>query len=247
MGIDKVNNKYLRNTPSEFSPRHKDEIPDEIPNTVEKLRTFIKDIIRCPIYLETGNEELQSKLLNHWIQICRKYEIDYETKYISYQQGGEDEVDFQLDEDSFDELRPAAINLFKWHKEANQEFLNNTKVFSIHMADSIAQNKHYPMPALSHQEISKKSKSGTSIFYKHITNSKLETLLPQIFEDNFNSLLKKPESRFAVRCINNIGFSFGVDTNILIVDISTELAHAYPMLETEAKQKNIKISNTNLL
>jgi hypothetical protein len=159
-----------------------------------------------------------------------------------------EELEEALANEPIEALRAVAMYLNGWYKDARSEFMDETKVFRIRMADDDEYAKHFPRGGMSKEQIRNLStKTGDSKFYKGVRGAELDMLLPGIFEERFDLLMQTPAQRFAVDCLCVVGATAGHDTQIVAVETNLTIAHAYPISAEEVRLKGLLLSSDDSL
>lgn len=86
-------------------------------NSIEQICNYIKHNLKCPFLNYDGEKYnlIRDELYQLWKNIAIKFMVNTESRYMY---DDEEEVDFQLGKDDLEELKPIAINICTWIKEA---------------------------------------------------------------------------------------------------------------------------------
>lgn len=107
------------------------------------------------------------------------------------------------------------------------------------MADETDYRKHFPPSNISTEEIRNRTGGrqgkAPSLFYKGITPARLENLLWSILDEVWRQILDVNHVAVYVDACTIVGASKGKDTGYIHfdIDLSTPIAHAYPILPEE--------------
>lgn len=210
----------------------------------EQLRDYFRKELDCPLPIRENERYsiLKDELLWLWKKICYAKERSYEAQYIFYD---DEERDFQLEEDDYEELKPLAINLCQWIDDAKEEFLKSVKSITSIMADSNIYEKHLPRKKMSLGELQKLAKNhNAGYFYDTIKISDLDRILLESMKPIFQEILKTETIRYGIKCKERMGVSqLGNETEFILIEInkSSSTSHAYPCEEAKAKSFNSMI------
>jgi hypothetical protein len=204
----------------------------------EQLRDYFKASLDCPLPIRSSQRYhlLQDELIWLWKDVCYKHERDVETKYIF---DDDDERDFQLSEDDFDELKPLAISLSYWIEDAKNEFLERAKPITAVMANSDIYKKHFPNRKMFIEDLIKLAiQNEAGYFYYDISVMELDDIMIKSIKPFFKQIIDKETIRYGVKCLKKMGVTdIGEESEFLLVEInkSSAIAHAYPCSEEKAK------------
>ncbi len=217
----------------------------KIPKDEEELRVFIKEQLNCPLPIRENEkfEDLKLHLLWLWKRVVKSQFKSRDNEFIHIYLDDE-ERDFQLSEDTYEEMNPIAVNLITWIDEAKKEFMEKCKALNAIVADSSVYDKHYLNRVMSNEEIIKLAKSNNiSYFLSEINHEIIAKILLKAIENIFQELVSTDKIRFCARCNIPIGVTDnGIITNLMLVEVyqkvkGTATAHAYPCGEQEALMK----------
>jgi hypothetical protein len=204
----------------------------------EQLRDYFKLNLDCPLPIRPSQRYhlLQDELIWLWKVVCHKHERNVEAKYIF---DDDDERDFQLSEDDFDELKPLAISLSYWIEDAKTEFLERAKPITAVMANSDIYKKHLPNRKMSIADLIKLAiRMEAGYFYHDISVMELDDILIKSIKPFFKQIIDNETIRYGVKCLKKMGVTdMGEESEFLLVEInrSSAIAHAYPCSEVKAK------------
>lgn len=204
----------------------------------EQLRNYFKLQLDCPLPVRPGERYhlLQDELIWLWKDVCSKHERDVEAKYIF---DDDEERDFQLDEDNFDELKPLAISLSYWIEEAKSDFLKCAKSITSMMADSSIYEKHFPYKKMTVTDLKKLAlQKSAGYFYDYISVMELDDILIKTIKPFFKQIIVSETIRYGVRCNKQMGVTDeGDESQYILIEInkSSAVSHAYPCSEEKAK------------
>ncbi len=213
-------------------------IAADVPDTHEGVVEFIKRELDCPLPIREGEpfDDLKYKLLGLWKEIVRNHSIDIEWHHIY---DDDDYRDFELDEDSFEELHPLAVNIQTWINEARAKFLAKVRPITPTVADATIYPKHILKKNISVDEIKKVAvKEDASYLFNEITPNVISKIIHKSAITLFEPIVNLEKIRFSVSCSKEIGVTnTGQITNYLMVEIDCiqAIAHAYPCSIQEAK------------
>lgn len=203
-----------------------------------ELRDYFKKELDCPLEIRPGQRYhlLLEELIWLWKDTCGNYEMDCEAKHIY---DDDDERDFQLSEDDYDELRPLAISLSTWIEDAKAHYIDRVKPITVVMADSKVYAKHFPhkkmtIPDLKLLAIQKRA----GYFFPNISVMELDAIMIKSMKPLFKQIIEKDNIRYGVKYHKKIGVTVtGEETEYLIVEInkSSGTAHCYPCSEQKAR------------
>jgi hypothetical protein len=118
------------------------------------------------------------------------------------------------------------------------------------MATGREHSKHFPPANLSVDEIRKRTTrpGSASLFYKGVTPERLQDILWLTLGETWRQLLNVQNEKIYVDAITTVGASGGEDTSFICfdLDLSTPLAHAYPVSEQEIPSNTYIASWDNL-
>lgn len=204
----------------------------------EQLREYFKKELDCPLPVREDERYaiLKDEIIWLWKKICSTKERSYEAQYICYD---DEERDFQLEEDGYDELKAFAINLCQWIDEAKVEFLDSVKPITSIMADNKIYKKHLPQKKMSLDELKRIAKNqDAGYFYDSIKIIDLDGILLQSMKHFFQEIINSEKIRYGVKCKEKMGVSnLGYETEFILIEInkSSSTSHAYPCEEVKAK------------
>ena len=141
----------------------------ETPTNEDELRNYLKLKLDCPLPIREGEKycRLKPQLFKMWKEFACNKQINFEAGYIF---DDDEERDFQLSEDGYDELKPAAISLSTWIDKAREDFITKCKPITVVVADSSVYAKHYLQKNISQDDICKLAKANNiSYFLPRVT------------------------------------------------------------------------------
>lgn len=241
--MDKSKTGFLKEIP--WDKPKDDPVPSHIPRTEEELKGFIKEHARCPKQVDgTEMEPLSELLLELWLKVYQEHQVDDESMYIKDLFDSEDWLDEELTGWGVPELLRIAMNFDLRWTEAKADFDDRVRVFDAPVASRAKYPKHYPKKAMSKTDVQETSRAkNVSLLYSNITEVELRWILPFLFEQIFWQVLDAPQHllRVAVDCLCPVGASGGVETQILAVEISPDVIHAYPILSKKVSDKGLDL------
>jgi len=212
----------------------------KIPSSDKELRSYIKTQLVCPLPIEDGDkyQMFKEELVCLWEEVCWKHSVDDEAKHIYL----DNEVrDLELEEDNLFELRPIAINIATWIKDAKKEFHAATRPIQALVAGPSVYGKHYLYKSLKLKEIKKLArKNDCSYFFSNLTSEIISKMFFTSVKKNFLEVISIQNIRYAVECGYSIGVTnTGDETEFLMIEINSSslIAHAYPCSRDEAINK----------
>lgn len=204
----------------------------------EQLRNYFKEHLDCPLPVRPGERYhlLQDELIWLWKDVCSIHEIDVEAKYIF---DDDEERDFQLEEDDFEELKPLAITLSYWIEQAKKDFSERAKSITSMMADSSIYEKHFPHRKMTVTDLKKLAiRKSAGYFYHDISVMELDDILIKTIKPFFKQIILSETIRYGVRCNKQMGVTDeGDESQYILIEInkSSAVSHAYPCSEEKAK------------
>lgn len=211
------------------------------PSSREDLIEFIRFRMRIPIEpTDPDNLHLvKGKFDAHWRTLIVANEVDRESDLLD--EDLEDPVDSLalqlLADDDVKELRVVALRVASWYPTVRAQFLESTKLFRVPMATTGEYAKHFPPAGCRTKADLIEASSARSVAYLYygITAEHLTWILDSVHEGSFKQLIGAASFSVVVDCMCPIGVSGGQETQLLVVKLNEDIAHAYPVVEAEAR------------
>ncbi|MCG6189106.1 hypothetical protein [Maribellus maritimus] len=173
-------------------------------------------------------------LFHIWKNICNKYMIDHEYRYIyfDYFHSYESQEPW---EDEIDEVKRARTNAETWIEKAKQEMLDFCAPLYSLIVDRNDYPKHYPRFGESKESIKNRSRNNDAILLPEYTNALQNFLFTKVVEYGFPIILTKINSVFIIERKKLTGYSEGFECTKLVCKINStsKLVHLYPIHDNE--------------
>lgn len=236
-----------------------------VPSANPFLREFILDRLRLPIEVPSvdGQVDLESGLVRLWKQVVEKLEVDGESHWIEPDPYASQDyisaIDLALSDpegdsygtDDLNEDQATAHNIARWYEEARAEFLCRTRLIRAPIAGPVEYPKHFPDAAcrslgdLRDRSRHSLGQPGISKLLFGIDKEKLSVIVLLAAADYIDELSAVDASlvRGYVHCMDDIGFTEGMLTQLLCIEWSPNLTHAYPIQENDAHGKVVYLDD----
>lgn len=179
-------------------------------------------------------EEINWELFDIWKNICHKYMIDHEYRYIyfDYIHSYENQEPW---EDEIEEVRRAKMNAESWVESAKTEMINLCTPLYSKIADREAYPKHYPRFNESNESMRKRSKSKDAVLLPEYTIAKQNFLFVKLLQLRFPIILTNRNLVFIIERNILTGYSEGKECSKLVckIDTTSKLVHFYPIHNDE--------------
>jgi hypothetical protein len=179
-------------------------------------------------------EQIDWTLLDIWKNICNKYMIDNEYRYIYFDHAHS--YDNQEPwEDEMDEVNRAFENALTWVEKAKEEMESLCSTLYSKIADRETYPKHYPRFKELPEKMQSRSIKSDAILLPEYTVSFQDILFTKIIEFFMPVVLTIKDTVFIIERGKLTGYSEGKECTKLVCKINstTNIVHFYPIHDNE--------------
>lgn len=179
-------------------------------------------------------EKIDWTLLDIWKNVCKKYMIDHEYRYIYFDHNHS--YDNQEPwEDEMSEVIRAMENTLTWIENARQEMIALCSTLYSSIADRETYSKHYPRFKESSEKMQNRSKTSDAVLLPEYTVGIQNILFTRLLELFFPVILTYKDCVFIIERNKLTGFSEGKECSKLVCKINStsNVVHFYPVHDNE--------------
>lgn len=218
-----------RQFPDEYSFANTDD-----PDFEEKIK--LVELLMFPLKSKHPNhfEKIDFTLLQIWKNICQKYMIDHEDRYIyfDYEHSYSNQEPW---EDELSEVRRAWENSLTWIENAKHDMKILCSTLYSEIADKEKYPKHYPRFKETEESMQIRSKSNDAILLSEYTVPLQDILFTKLVEYFMPVILSNKDTVFIIEREKLTGFSEGRECTKLVCKINStsNIVHFYPVHDNE--------------